>query len=115
MNDARWQHPSSTDELIERMSVSSSSDILYARQRMIEMRAEIEELTAKYHELLYHDTAKRYIRERATPCAGCRGDSEQHSCHDQLADSGNHEQEDLAESGGLPEAQQLGKDSGCGK
>jgi hypothetical protein len=50
----------------------------------------------KYHELLYqvqqkypgesrHDTAKRYIRERATPCAGCRGDSETHTCHEQRA------------------------------
>ncbi len=28
------------------------------------------------------DTAKRYIREAATPCAGCRGDSEKHTCQD---------------------------------
>jgi len=34
-----------------------------------------------------HDTAKRYIREHETPCAGCRGDSETHICHTQCADA----------------------------
>lgn len=39
-----------------------------------------------------HETARRYIREHETPCAGCRGDSDEHICHLQVA--ANHQEPD---------------------
>ncbi len=55
------------------------------------VREAIDNYNALYHELIMevsqvfpgesrHDTARRYIREAATPCAGCRGETDKHTC-----------------------------------
>ena len=45
----------------------------------------IMEVRSKWPNETRHETARRYIREYETPCAGCRGDSDEHTCHLQCA------------------------------